>query len=135
MNAAKYNSLRKAILDHMLGVTPWVAPTSVKVRAFTVAPTAAGGGTPVTGFGYADQTINWNGSVVPAASSTGAAALGSQIFFGFAAGGNWGTIVAIDIRRASNNELLWWATLDTPVTVNDGQGFGFNINDILWQET
>jgi hypothetical protein len=135
MTAAKYNALRQAILNHLLGIADFVKPTSVKVRLFTVAPTAAGGGTPVAGNGYTDVTIPWDGSVVPAATGLGVGTQATAIHFGFADGGAWGTIVAVDFRRASNNELLWFATLDAPVTVADGEGFGFNAGDLVWRET
>lgn len=138
MNAAKYNTLRAAILSHMLGVAEYAAPANVKLRLFTAAPTAAGGGTPVSGNGYADVTIPWDGSYFPAAALDGSdteSALSQVINFGIATGGNWGTIVAVDIRDAATNALMWFATLDSSVTVNQNQGFAFNIGDLTFSET
>lgn len=137
MTAAKYNTFRKQILDHAAGVTPYTPPTNVKARLFTVAPTAAGGGTPVSGNGYTDVTIPWNGTYMGAATSTGITNLGHDLDLGFANGGNWGTIVAIDFRDAATNSLMWYATLDTPIAILDGQGLIFRAasNDIVWTES
>ncbi len=135
MLAAKYNAFRKAILDHILGVAALAAPATVTLRLYTVAPTAAGGGTLVNGGGYANKTIAWDGSIVPAASALGVAPTAEDISFGAAEGADWGEIVAVDIIRGDDGALMYFATLDEPVTVLDGQGFAFNAGDLEFSET
>jgi hypothetical protein len=135
MNAAKYDVFRQRVLNHCVGVAPLTPPTSVKLRLFTTAPTSAGGGVPLSGNGYADVTIPWNGSIIPAATSLGVSTQSTLVSFGFAAGGAWTGITAVDFRDASTNDLLWFSTFSSSVTVLDGQGFVFAIGDLVFQET
>lgn len=141
MNAAKYNVYRKAILDFQLNAGVWVPPAQVKVRLFTGAPTAAGGGVPVVGGGYLDQTIAWNGTFAPASSLVGGvtrSVLAGVVNFGVANGAAWGTeanpIRAVDFRRADNDFLMWYSIFDEPVVVLDRVGFVFDTDDITWIE-
>jgi hypothetical protein len=95
-------------------------PTAWYVGLFTAAPSDTGGGTEVSGNGYArvvTGTISGSGT---ATTFTNAAA----IEFAAAAGGNWGTIGWAGIFTASTGgTLLAWAPLTTAKAINDGDIF------------
>lgn len=57
MPATEY--LRTSVGNHVMTNTSWTSPTTLYVALFTVAPTAAGGGTEVTGGSYARQVITF----------------------------------------------------------------------------
>ena len=92
-------------------------PTAWYVGLFTAAPSDTGGGTEVTGNGYArvaTGTISGSGT---ATTFTNAAA----IEFAAASGGNWGSIGWAGIFDASTSgNLLAWSPLTTARTINDG---------------
>jgi hypothetical protein len=93
-------------------------PTAWFVGLFTAAPSDTGGGTEVTGNGYArvaTGTINVSGT--SPTNATNAAA----IEFAAASGGNWGSIGWAGIFDASTSgNLIAWAALSTARTINDG---------------
>ncbi len=95
-------------------------PTAWYVGLFTAAPSDTGGGTEVSGSGYArvvTGTISGSGT---ATTFTNAAA----IEFAAASGGNWGTIGWAGIFDASTaGNLLAWAPLTTSRVINDGDVF------------
>jgi len=95
-------------------------PTAWYVGLFTAAPSDTGGGTEVSGNGYArvvTGTISGSGT---ATTFTNAAA----IEFAAASGGNWGTIGWAGIYTASTGgTLLAWAPLTTSKAINDGDIF------------
>lgn len=95
-------------------------PTAWYVGLFTAAPSDAGGGTEVSGSGYAREatgTITVSGT---ATTATNAAA----IEFDPASGGNWGTITHAAIFDASTSgNMIAWAELTTARTINDGDVF------------
>ena len=92
-------------------------PTAWYVGLFTAAPSDTGGGTEVSGSGYArvvTGTISGSGT---ATTFTNAAA----IEFAAASGGNWGSVGWAGIFDASTGgNLLAWAPLTTARTINDG---------------
>lgn len=92
-------------------------PTVWYVGLFTAAPSDTGGGTEVTGNGYArvaTGTISGSGT---STTFTNAAA----IEFAAASGGNWGSIGWAGVFDASSSgNLLAWAPLSTARTINDG---------------
>jgi hypothetical protein len=95
-------------------------PTAWYVGLFTAAPSDSGGGTEVTGNGYArvaTGTISGSGT---ATTFTNAAA----IEFAAASGGNWGTIGWAAIFDASTSgNMIAWAPLTTSKDINDGDIF------------
>ena len=95
-------------------------PTAWYVGLFTAAPSDTGGGTEVTGNGYArvvTGTISGSGT---ATTFSNAAA----IEFAAASGGNWGTVGWAGIFDASTSgNLLAWAPLTTSRVINDGDVF------------
>lgn len=86
-------------------------PTSWTIGLFTVAPGEAGGGTEVTGGGYARQSVTMS---VSGANATNA----SQIDWPTATA-NWGTIVACAVFDQSGT-MLSYASLTASKTINSG---------------
>ena len=95
-------------------------PTAWYVALFTGAPSDTGGGTEITGNGYArvaTGTITVSGTATTATNS-------AAIEFAAASGGNWGTITHAAIMDASTGgNMLAWAPLTTSRTINDGDVF------------
>lgn len=115
--------LENALLNHVFRNTSLTAPASVWLALYTVAPTDAGGGTQVSGAGYARQAITFG------APSGGAIANTSAVSF-TAAGGNYGTVIAVGIFDASTaGNLLAWDDI-TSAVINDGDTINFPIGDI-----
>jgi len=95
-------------------------PTAWYVGLFTAAPSDTGGGTEVTGNGYARVSAGTISGSGTATTFTNAAA----IEFAAASGGNWGTIGWAGIYTASTGgTLLAWAPLTTAKAINDGDIF------------
>jgi hypothetical protein len=95
-------------------------PTAWYVGLFTAAPSDAGGGTEVSGFGYVRKvtgTITVSGTDTTATNS-------AAIEFDAASGGNWGTVTYAAIFDAeTSGNMLAWAQLTTARTINDGDVF------------
>jgi hypothetical protein len=82
--------LENKTLDHTLGTTAYAKPAAVYVGLFTTAPADAGGGTEVSGGGYARKTATF------AAATGGSTSNNADITFDVATA-NWGTITAIGV--------------------------------------
>jgi hypothetical protein len=90
-------------------------PTAWFLALFTAAPNDAGGGTEVSGSGYARQAITFG------AASSGVVANTSTHTF-TASGGSWGTVTHYGIFSASSAGTLYWhGALGTSRTVADGE--------------
>ena len=101
------------------GVTMPAAPGTLYVALYTVAPTAGGGGTEVSGGGYgrvavASTTANWTLSAAGGGGQQVANV--NQITFAQATA-SWGTVVAAALLDASTggNQVAWGATSSTAV--------------------
>jgi len=108
------------VLTYLFTTGSATRPTAWYVGLFTAAPSDTGGGTEVTGNGYArvvTGTISGSGT---ATTFSNAAA----IEFAAASGGNWGTVGWAGIFDASTSgNLLAWAPLTTSRVINDGDVF------------
>lgn len=121
--------LELELLDHVFSAAAYTAPGTLHFALFTVAPTDSGGGTEVSGSGYARAAVTNNATNFPAASA-GAKSNGTAISFGTASGGNWGTVVAVAVFDASTaGNMLAWGDLTVNRTINDGDSAQFNAND------
>jgi hypothetical protein len=115
--------LENRVLDHIFRATASTAPAAVYLALYTVAPTDAGGGTEVTGGGYARQAITFGAASGGAISNTAAVSF-------TASGANFGTVVAVAILDASTSgNMLAWDGI-TSAVVNDGDTINFAIGDI-----
>ena len=108
----------------MLRGQAFTPPSTIYLALYTVAPSDAGGGTEVSGGGYARQSFTLT------AASGGASENSADITFPTATS-NWGTIVAVGIFDASTGgNLLMWADLTQSKTVNSGDTFKINAGDL-----
>lgn len=90
-------------------------PSARYLALFSAAPSDAGGGTEVTGSGYARQAITFG------AASGGQVANTSTHTF-TASGGNWGTITHFAVFDAlTTGNMLFYGAATTPRTINDGE--------------
>lgn len=108
------------VLNFLFTTNTATRPTAWYVGLFTGAPSDSGGGTEVSGSGYARKTT---GTIT--VSGTGTTATNSAaIEFDPASGGNWGTITHAAIFDASTSgNMLAWAPLTTQRIINDGDVF------------
>lgn len=121
--------LENRLNDHVLGNTAYSAPASVYLALFTAAPTEAGGGTAVSGGGYARLTVT-NNTTNWGASTNGIKTNLVQLAWP-AATANWGTIVAVAIMDAlTSGNMLYYDPAITPITINSGQVARFEAGDL-----
>lgn len=108
------------VLNFLFTTNAATRPTAWYVGLFTAAPGEAGGGTEVTGSGYARKvtgTITVSGTATTATNN-------AAIEFDPASGGNWGTITHAAIFDAeTSGNMLAYAPLTTQRIINDGDVF------------
>lgn len=122
--ASMTDYLENKILDHILATAAFTMPTVSYLALFTAAPSDAGGGTELSGDGYARQDVTWG------AASGGVAANTSTHTF-TASGGDWGTITHWAIFDASSSgNMLLHGELDASKAVTDGQSLIINADDL-----
>jgi hypothetical protein len=110
------------VLDHMLRGTAFTPPATVYVALFTTAPTDAGGGTEVSGGGYARQSVTFG---APSGTNPTQIANSADVNFPVATAA-WGTVVAFGLFDASTaGNLLAWdnLTASKQIDVNDQAKF------------
>lgn len=115
----KSTYLDTVVLNQALRGIPWSAPSTVYVALYTVAPTASGGGTEVSGGGYARQPVTFNAPVNQTCTSAGA------VTFPIATAG-YGTVVAFAILDApTSGNMLYFSPLSASrsILVNDQVSF------------
>lgn len=118
MSAAS-DYLENKILDHILGGVDFTRPATVHFAFFTIAPTDAGGGTEVTGGGYARVAVTNNSTNFPTASG-GSKSNGTAIVFPTASAG-WGTVSHYGVfDAASGGNLLFHGALSAAKLVETG---------------
>jgi hypothetical protein len=111
----KSNYLNNVVLNSSLRAISWTPPAQVYVALFTVAPTANGGGTEVTGGAYVRQTVTFGSPASQTCTNTGA------ISFPLATA-SWGTVVAFALfDQPTAGNMLYFANLSAPrsIVVND----------------
>lgn len=112
-----------AVLNLLFRNTPLAAVSTLRMGLFTVAPTDAGGGTEVSGAGYARQPVTFSAPSGGAISNTAAVTY-------TATGGNFGTVVAVGFfDAASGGNMIAWDAI-TSAVVNDGDSLDFAIGNI-----
>jgi len=108
------------VLNWLLTTNSATRPTAWYVGLFTAAPSDTGGGTEVSGSGYARKVTG----TMTVAGTTTTATNAAAIEFAAASGGNWGTITHAAIFDAlATGNMLAWAPLTTSRTINDGDVF------------
>jgi hypothetical protein len=117
--------LEDKILKHVFTNTSYTSPTTVYVGLFTAAPTDAGGGTEISGSGYARKSAAFT------VSGTGTLATNSAAIEFDAATGSWGTVVAIAVFDAlTTGNMLAWADLTTSKTIATGDILRIPVGDL-----
>jgi hypothetical protein len=119
------NHFSQALLDYLLGGTVPTLPVTWYAALMSVAPSDAGGGTELSGSGYARIAIANNATNFPAStvvSNVATKVTGTPIVWGPATGSNWNQAVGVAFYDASTGgNLAWYGPLGTPVVVAVGQ--------------
>ena len=114
--------IESAVLNHVFRNTPLTSPASVRVGLFTAAPSDTGGGTEVSGSGYARQSVTF-GAPSQSGESARIANTGAVSFT--ASGGAFGTVTHVGyFDAATGGNLLAWAPI-TNATIGDGDTLNF----------
>ena len=117
--------LEDKVLEHVFGGNAFTAPSTLYVALFTVAPSDTGGGTEVSGGGYARQTATFNVSGTNPTEASNVAAIEYPT-----ATANYGTVLAVGVFDASSGgNLLAYSTLTTNKTIDTGDVFRINAGD------
>lgn len=124
--AALSDYAEKLILDWMMTTGSATRPTSWYVGLYTAAPSDAGGGTEVSGNGYARESVTF------ASATSGAGTTSNSNVVTFTAdGGDWGSVSHMGIHdAASGGNLIWHGSLAAAKSVLDGDSLEFAVGNI-----
>jgi len=118
------NFLELEVLDHVFRNSAYTAPSTIYVALFTAAPNDAGGGTEVSGNGYARQSMAFS------AASSGSISNSGSVEFPTATGSQ-GTITHMGLFDASSSgNLLAYGALTASKAVDSGDVFRFNASSV-----
>lgn len=124
--AALSDYSEKLILDYLMTTGSATRPTNWYVALYTAAPSDAGGGTELSGSGYAREAVTF----AAATSGTGTTSNSGAVVF-TADGGDWGSVTHMGIHDAtSGGNLLWHGALAAAKTVLDGDSLEFAVGNI-----
>ena len=124
--AALSDVSEKLILDWLMTAGTATRPTAWYVALYTSAPSDAGGGTELSGSGYARETV----AFAAATSGAGTTSNSGAVVF-TADGGDWGSVTHMGIHDASSSgNLLWHGALAAAKTVLDGDSLEFAVGNI-----
>lgn len=124
--AALSDHAENLLLNWLMTTDSVTRPTAWYVGLYTAAPSDSGGGTEVSGNGYARQSATWG-----TASGTGGTTDNEANITFTASGGDWGTITHIGIHdAASGGNLLWHGAMSASKTIADGDTLQFNTGNI-----
>jgi len=116
----------KLVLDFLMTTGTATRPTAWFLGLYTAAPADSGGGTEVSGNGYARKAVTMAAATSPGGTTTSTDA---QAFA--ASGGAWGTITHVGLFDASSSgNLIWHGAITTNRVVNDGDTLTFAIGDL-----
>lgn len=136
--------LENKIIDWFFRGQTYTPPATIYVALFTAAPSDAGGGTEVSGGGYARQAVssslaNWAGtqaalSTTASTGTNGTTSNNNPVSFGTTSG-SWGTVTHFGLFDAlSGGNLLFWAALTTPQTIGSGATPSFAASSLTIQD-
>ena len=124
--AALSDYSEKLILDYLMTTGSATRPTNWYVALYTSAPSDSGGGTELSGSGYAREAVTF----AAATSGTGTTSNSGAVVF-TADGGDWGSVTHMGIHDAtSGGNLLWHGALAAAKTVLDGDSLEFAVGNI-----
>lgn len=129
--AAMSNYLENKLVDFLFRGQAYTPPATLEFALLSAAPSDTGGGTEITGGGYARVPVtaslaNFAGtqSAGSTTASSGTGGLTSNnvvITFPSPVGANWGVATHIGIYDAhTGGNLLWHSALAMPKTINNG---------------
>jgi hypothetical protein len=114
------------LLDWLMTNGSATRPTAWYVALYTAAPSDSGGGTEVSGSGYAREAVTFAAATSPGGTTSNTGAVSFT-----ASGGDWGSITHIGIHDASSGgNLLWHGAMTASKTVADGDTLEFSIGNI-----
>ena len=117
------NFLETELLDHVFTNSAYTAPSTVYLGLFTAAPDDTGGGTELSGNGYARQTM--------AMSVSGNTATNSAAEEFATATGSWGTVTHVGVFDASSSgNLLAYGALSASKAIATGDVFRIPAGDL-----
>ena len=124
--AALSDYTEKLLLDFAMTTGTATRPTAWYVALYTGAPSDSGGGTEVSGSGYARQAVTFSAAATPGGTTANTGAVSYT-----ASGGAFGTVGWIGIHDASTaGNLLWHGAMTAAKTVDDGDTLEFSIGNI-----
>jgi hypothetical protein len=124
--AALSDHAEKLLLDFLMTTGTATRPTNWYVALYTAAPSDSGGGTEVSGAGYARQSVAFDAAATPGGTTSNSADVSFT-----ATGGNYGTVTHLGIFDASSSgNLLWHGVLTANKTVEDGDTITFTAGNI-----
>tara|TARA_R100000951_G_C2615353_1_gene172556 strand:- start:253 stop:633 length:381 start_codon:yes stop_codon:yes gene_type:complete len=117
------NHLETEILDHVFGGNAYTAPSTLYLGLYTSAPSDTGGGTELSGSGYARQAM--------AMSVSGNTASNSAVEEFATATGSWGTVTHVGVFDASTSgNLLAYGALSASKAIATGDVFRIPAGDL-----
>jgi hypothetical protein len=117
------NFLETEVLDHVFGGNAYTAPVTLYTGLYTAAPSDTGGGTELSGNGYARQAT--------AFTVTGNTASNTSAEEWATATGSWGTITHVGVFDASTGgNLMAYGTLTASKTIATGDVFRIPAGDL-----
>lgn len=118
------NTYETHVLNYVFKTTSLTRPTAWYLALYTGAPSDAGGGTEVSGNGYARQTAAWSVSGNLATNS-------GAIEYPACTGNAWGTVTHIGVHTAaSGGDLIVHSSLTTSKAVAVGDVLRVNAGEI-----
>lgn len=124
--AALSDHAEKLLLDFLMTTGTATRPTNWYIALYTAAPSDAGGGTEVSGAGYARQSVAFDAAATPGGTTSNSADVSFT-----AAGGDYGTVTHLGIFDASSaGNLLWHGALTASKAVEDGDTITFTAGNI-----
>jgi hypothetical protein len=117
------NFLETEILDHVFAGAAYTAPSTKYLALFTGAPGETGGGTEVSGGGYARQTV--------AFTTSGNTTSNNAAVEYPTATANYGTVTHVGVYDASSSgNLMAYAALSSNKTIETGDVFRVPSGDL-----
>ncbi|MFA7279107.1 MAG: hypothetical protein WC100_03335 [Sterolibacterium sp.] len=131
--AGKSDYLENKILNFLFNGTAYTLPSFYYLALFTSAPTDAGGGTEVSGGGYARLTLPPSISYFTTAT---AGVTKNKVPFAFSvATVSWGVVTSWGIYDASSGgNLIMWGNLSSSLTISVGRQLIFPIDSLVITE-
>lgn len=124
--AALSDYAEKLVLDWLMTTGSATRPTAWYIALYTGAPSDSGGGTEVSGNGYARQSVAFD-----AASSPGGTTVNSADVSFTASGGSFGTVTHLGIFDALTvGNLIWHGSLTASKAIDDGDTLTFTAGNI-----